>query len=202
VKPETVNIGINSVDIFKDTINDSTDSLEIERFKAKIRELWSRMLDEVYDKYYDIEDEDTLSKEEFIQQNDIKFANEPEPESELDSIMEMLDGLMDSDEDIDSLQSDGKAPTYKGSQLKSNNEKGKTEATTYEFKNKNTKTPSDSRSGVKGGSYEGTPSGKISKKKDDQVITKYSPLLEEIKDELRALADRQRIGRRKMRFRL
>jgi hypothetical protein len=202
VKPETVNIGINSVDIFKDTINDSTDSLEIERFKAKIRELWSRMLDEVYDKYYDIEDEDTLSKEEFIQQNDIKFANEPEPESELDSIMEMLDGLMDSDEDIDSLQSDGKATTYKGSQLKSNNEKGKTEATTYEFKNKNTKTPSDSRSGVKGGSYEGTPSGKISKKKDDQVITKYSPLIEEIKDELRALADRQRIGRRKMRFRL
>ena len=190
------------MDIFKDTINDSTDSLEIERFKAKIRELWSRMLDEVYDKYYDIEDEDTLSKEEFIQQNDIKFANEPEPESELDSIMEMLDGLMDSDEDIDSLQSDGKAPTYKGSQLKSNNEKGKTEATTYEFKNKNTKTPSDSRSGVKGGSYEGTPSGTISKKKDDKVIRKYSPLLEQIRDELRSLADRRRIGRRKMRFRL
>jgi hypothetical protein len=48
----------------------------------------------------------------------------------------------------------------------------------------------------------GTPSGGISKKKDDTVITKYSPLLEEIKDELRALSDRQRIGRRKMRFRL
>ena len=190
------------MDIFNDTINDSTDSLEIERFKAKIRELWARMLDEVYDKYYDINDEDTLSKEEFVQQNDIKFADEPEPESELDSIMEMLDGLMDSDEDIESLQSDSKAPTYKGSQLKSNNEKGKTEATNYEFKSKTTKTPSDSRSGVKGGSYEGTPSGKISKKKDDPVITKYSPLLEEIKDELRALADRQRIGRRKMRFRL
>jgi len=146
--------------------------------------------------------EDTLSKEEFVEQNDIKFADEPEPETELDSIMEMLDGLMDSDEELEAVQSDSKAPTYKGSQLKSNNEKGKTEATTYEFKSKSTKTPSDSRSGVKGGSYMGTPTGKISKKKDDPVITKYSPLIEEIKDELKALSDRQRIGRRKMRFRL
>jgi hypothetical protein len=189
------------VDIFNDTINDSTDSLEIERFKAKIRELWARMLDEVYDKYYDINVEDTLSKEEFVQQNDIKFADEPEPESELDSIMEMLDGLMDSDEDIESLQSDSKAPTYKGSQLKSNNEKGKTEATTYEFKSNPTKTPSDSLSGVKGGSYEGTPSGKISKKKDARVIRSFSPIAESFKEELIALRDRQAIGKRRQLFR-
>ena len=43
---------------------------------------------------------------------------------------------------------------------------------------------------------------KISKKKEDSVSTKYSPLVEEIKDELRALAERQKIGRRKLRFRL
>ena len=191
------------MDIFNNTINDSADSLEIERFKAKIRELWAKMLDEVYDRYYDIEDEDTLSKEEFIQENDIKFANEPEPLTELDNIMNTLDSLLEEEkEDLEDVQSEGKAPTYKGSKLKSNNEKGKTEATVYEFKSKTTKTPSDSRSGVKGGSYEGTPSGKVSKKKDDPVITKYSPLIEEIKDELKSLIDRQRIGRRKMRFRL
>jgi len=191
------------VDIFNNTINDSADSLEIERFKAKIRELWAKMLDEVYDRYYDIDDEDTLSKEEFIQENDIKFANEPEPLTELDNIMNTLDSLLEEEkEDLEDVQSEGKAPTYKGSKLKSNNEKGKTEATVYEFKSKTTKTPSDSRSGVKGGSYEGTPSGKVSKKKDDPVITKYSPLIEEIKDELKSLIDRQRIGRRKMRFRL
>jgi len=191
------------VDIFNNTINDSADSLEIERFKAKIRELWAKMLDEVYDRYYDIEDEDTLSKEEFIQENDIKFANEPEPLTELDNIMNTLDSLLEEEkEDLEDVQSEGKAPTYKGSKLKSNNEKGKTEATVYEVKSKTTKTPSDSRSGIKGGSYEGTPSSKISKKKDDPVITKYSPLIEEIKDELKSLIDRQRIGRRKMRFRL
>ena len=191
------------MDIFKNTAeSDSTSYLEIDRFKAKIIDIWSRMLKETYAQYYDEDSEDSPSMEEFMEVNALKFSDEPEPVSELDSIMEMLDSLMDSSEELEEVVSEGKAPTYNGSKLKSNNEKGKTEATTYEFKSKNTKTPSDSRSGGKGGSYEGTPSGGISKKKDDTVITKYSPLLEEIKDELRALSDRQRIGRRKMRFRL
>jgi len=191
------------VDIFKNTIeSDSTSLLEIDRFKAKIIEIWSRMLKETYAQYYDEDSEDSPSMEEYMEQNALKFSDEPEPESELDSIMEMLDTLMDSGEELEEVGSEGKAPTYNGNGLKSHNEKGKTEATVYEFESKTTKTPSDSRSGIKGGSYEGTPSGKISKKKDDTVIRKYTPLIEEIKDELRSLADRQRIGRRKMRFRL
>ena len=196
-------IGINLVDIFKNTTeSDPTSLLEIDRFKAKIIDIWSRMLKETYAQYYDEDSEDSPSMEEFMEVNALKFSDEPEPVSELDSIMEMLDTIMDSDEELEEVKSEGKAPTYKGSELKSNNEKGKTEATTYEFESKTTKTPSDSRSGVKGGSYEGTPSGGISKKKADTVIRKYTPLIEEIKDELRSLADRQRIGRRKMRFRL
>ena len=191
------------MDIFKNTAeSDSTSLLEIDRFKAKIIDIWSRMLKETYAQYYDEDSEDSPSMEEFMEVNALKFSDEPEPVSELDSIMEMLDSLMDSSEELEEVVSEGKAPTYNGSKLKSNNEKGKTEATTYEFKSKNTKTPSDSRSGVKSGSYEGTPSGQISKKKDDKVITKYSPLLKQVRDELRSLSDRQRIGRRKMRFRL
>jgi len=191
------------VDIFKNTTeSDSTSLLEIDRFKAKIIDIWSRMLKETYAQYYDEDSEDSPSMEEFMEVNALKFSDEPEPESELDSIMEMLDTLMDSGEELEEIESEGKAPTYNGSGLKTHNEKGKKEATVYEFESKTTKTPSDSRSGVKGGSYEGTPSGKISKKKDDPVITKYSPLLEQVRDELRSLADRQRIGRRKMRFRL
>ena len=191
------------MDIFKNTTeSDSTSLLEIDRFKAKIIDIWSRMLKETYAQYYDEDSEDSPSMEEFMEVNALKFSDEPEPETELDSIMEMLDTLMDSSEELEAVESDGKAPTYKGNGLKSNNEKGKTEATVYEFESKTTKTPNDSRSGVKGGSYEGTPSGKISKKKDDPVITKYSPLLEQIRDELRSLTDRRRIGRRKMRFRL
>ena len=190
------------MDIFKNTTeSDSTSLLEIDRFKAKIIEIWSMMLKETYAQYYDEDSVGRPSIEEFMEQNALKFANEPEPVSELDSLMDMLEGLLDPQEELEDVKSEGKAPTYKGSELKSNNEKGKIEATVYEVNHKSTKTPSDSRSGVKGGSYEGTPSGKISKKKDDPVITKYSPLLEQIGDELKSLADRQRIGRRKMRFR-
>jgi len=181
------------VDIFKNTIeSDSTSLLEIDRFKAKIIEIWSMMLKETYAQYYDEDSVGSPSIEEFMEQNALKFANEPEPVSELDSIMEMLDSLMDSGEELEEVKSDGKAPTYNGSKLKSHNEKGKTEATVYEFESKTTKTPSDSRSGVKGGSYEGTPSGKISKKKDDPVIRKYTPLIEEFRDELKRIADRHR----------
>ena len=185
-----------------DIFNDTSTTLELERFKAKIREIWSRMLDESYDQIHDEEDEDCPSREEFMLMNALKFADEPQEETEIDSLMNMLDGLMDKDEELESVQSEGKAPKYGTSNLKSNNEQGKKETTTYEYNHKSTKTPSESRSGVKGGSYVGTPTGQISKRKDAKVITKYSPLVKEIKDELIALAERQKIGRRKLRFRL
>jgi len=191
------------MDIFSSTVDtDSADLLEIDRFKAKIIDIWSRMLKECYSHYYDVEDEDSPSIDEFMEQNALKFANDPEPESELDTLMDMLDGLMDSDEELEGVKSEGKAPTYGGKQLTSHNESSKTEKTDYEYNHKSTKTPKESSSGVKGGSYDGATSSQISKRKDAQVITKYSPLVKEIKDELIALVDRQRIGRRKMRFRL
>ena len=181
------------MDIFKDSCEEHTGtSLELERFKAKIREIWSRMLVETYKLSYDPEDEESMSEEEYIEHNALRFADEPEPENELDSLMEMLDGLLDPQEELDSVQSEGKAPTYNGNGLKSHNEKGKIEATVYEFESKTTKPPSDSRSRVKGGAYEGTPSGKISKKKDDPVIRKYTPLIKEFRDELKRIADAHR----------
>ena len=191
------------MDIFEDSCDhNSTNNLEIERFKAKIREIWTRMLNESYDTSYREDDEDAPSKEEYMSHNALKFADEPEAETELDSLMDMLDGLMDEDEELESVQSESKAPIYGSSSLKSNNEQGKKEATVYEFKHTSTKTPSEFSSGVKGGSYEGTPSGKISKKKSDTVVTKYAPLIKEVQEQIRSLTDRQKIGRRKLRFRL
>ena len=191
------------MDIFKYTCeNISTNNLEIERFKAKIIEIWARMLEETYEKYHKEDDEDAPTKEEYMAHNELKFSDEPDDITELDSLMEMLDSFMESDEELEDVKSEGKAPTYGTSNLKSNNEQGKKESTSYEYQHTSSKTPSDSRSGSKGGSYMGTPSGKISKKKDDPVITKYSPLIEQLKDELKSLSERQNIGRRKMRFRL
>jgi len=191
------------MDIFSDTTtSNSIDLLEIDRFKAKILDIWGRMLQEHYANHYDEDDEDSLSIEQFLNANALKFANDPEEKTELDSLMDMLDGLMNEDEELESVQSDGKAPTYGGKQLSSHNELSKTEKTNYEYSHKSTKTPSESSSRIQGGSYEGTPSSRISKKKTDTVVTKYAPLIKEIQEEIRSLTDRQRIGRRKMRFRL
>ena len=170
------------MDIFSDTTtSNSIDLLEIDRFKAKILDIWGRMLQEHYANHYD---------------------EDPEEKTELDLLMDMLDGLMDEDEELESVQSDGKAPTYGGKQLSSHNESSKTEKTNYKYSHKSTKTPSESSSRIQSGLYEGTPSSRISKKKTDTVVTKYAPLIKEIQEEIRSLTDRQRIGRRKMRFRL
>ena len=73
------------MDIFKDSCEEHTGtSLELERFKAKIREIWSRMLVETYKLDYDSEDEDSMSEEEYIEHNALKFADEPEEETELE----------------------------------------------------------------------------------------------------------------------
>ena len=186
------------MDIFKDTCeHDSVENLELERFKAKIKEIWSRLLDECYAKY----PTEGMDLEHFKEHNALKFGDEPEPLDEIDNLMDMLDDLMNPKEELDSVTSEGKAPKYGGSNLKSNNEKGKVEATVYEVNHSSSKTPSDSRSGGKGGSYEGTPSGGISKKKDDRVIRSFSPMAESLKEELIALKERQAIGKRRQLFR-
>jgi len=191
------------LDILQDTTeHDSTHSLELDRFKDKIREIWSRMLKETYDKYYDIEDEDSVSEEHFMECNALKFADEPEPVDEIDELMQMLDSLMEEDDEQEDIKSESKAPNYTGEQLKEHNEKGKVETTTYEVKHKATGKVKEESKTVKGGTYDTPSDGPIKVRKDAQVIRKYAPLLEEVKEKLRSLEDRQRIGRRKQFFRL
>ena len=45
----------------------------MDRFKAKILEIWSRMLTECYSHYYDEDDEDSPSMAEFVESNALKF---------------------------------------------------------------------------------------------------------------------------------
>ncbi len=168
-----------------DILSDSTmagGGLEIDRFKTKLREIWSRIL-------------------EYIEANSLRFADEPQEESEIDNLMAMLDDLMNPREELESVQSEGKAPTYKGSSLKSNNEKGKLESTTYEVKHTSTKTPNDSQSSAKSNIYE-YHTGKIAPRTDAKVIRSFAPMAEKMKDELIALKLRQNIGRRRELFRL
>ena len=97
------------MDIFNDSCEEhiGTD-LELERFKAKIREIWTRMLEETYAR----NPVDGVSKEQYMEHNAIRFADEPEMEDELDNLMAMLDELLDPKEELDGVHSVGKAPTY------------------------------------------------------------------------------------------
>ena len=186
------------MDIFEDTCDhDSIETLELDRFKAKVKEVWQRMLQEAYAN----NPPEDMDEAHYMEHNALKFADEPEEENEADNLMAMLEDLLDPKEELEDVASEGKAPSYGSSSLKSNNEKGKVEATTYEFKHTSSKTPSDSRSGSKGGSYEGTPSGKIPKGTDAKVIRSFSPMAESLKEELKELIDRQRIGKRRQLFR-
>ena len=181
-----------------DILSDSTTvggGLEIDRFKTKLREIWSRILEETYT------DTEEMSREEYMEANALRFSDEPQEESEIDNLMEMLEDLMNPREELDSVKSEGKAPTYNGRQLSANNEKGKVEATTYEVKHTSTKTPSDSQSSAKSSTYE-SHTGKIAPRKDARVIRSFAPMAEKMKDELVALKTRQNIGRRRELFRL
>jgi hypothetical protein len=181
------------LDIFEDT---ATGSLELDRFKNKLREIWQRMLEETYSKYGE-----EMSKEEYLEANALSFADEPETESEMDNLMEMLEGMM-MPEDKEGIKSDSKAPTYKGSSLKSNNEKGKLEATSYQVKHTMTSTPKDSKSSAKSSTYDEPTGGKIAPRKDAKVIRSFAPMAEKMKEELVSLRQRQNIGRRRELFRL
>ena len=186
------------MDIFEDSCDhDSIETLELDRFKAKVKEVWQRMLQEAYAN----NPPEDMDEAHYMAHNALKFADEPEEANETDNLLAMLEDLLDPKEELEDVSSGGKAPSYGSSSLKSNNESGKTEATNYEYKHSNTKTPSDSRSGGKGGTYEGTPSGSISKRKDARVIRSFSPIAQSFKEELIALKERQAIGKRRQLFR-
>lgn len=189
------------MDILQDTTESNvTSSLELDRFKEKLRGIWSQMLKETYNKYHS---DDEVSEQDYMVENALKFADEPEEVSEIDMLMDMLDSMAIDTDEQEEIKTESKAPTYKGGELKSNKEASKVDETTYKdnLDGKTGRVKEESKT-VRGGSYDGVGSGVLKDKKDAPVTTKYSPLIEELKEELRSLKDRQRIGRRKMRFRL
>ena len=186
------------MDIFEDSCDhDDIETLELERFKTKVKEIWTRMLELSYDN----NPPEDMDKEHYMEHNALRFADEPEVESEEDNLMAMLKDLINPREELEDVKLESKAPKYGNSTLKSNNETGKKEATNYEYNHTSSKTPSDSRSGNKGGSYSGTPSGSLSKAKEDTVIRSFTPVAESLKEELISLIERQRIGKRRQLFR-
>jgi len=200
--------GSPHLDIFEDSTRPSIStggSLELDRIKDKIRSIWNSIIVAQYNEEYKnqkTEDEDYVAMEDYVEDNRLYFPGEEQPESEVDSILSMLDTMFDDKEELEPISKEGNAPTYQGSQLKSNNEKGKIDATTYEVKHTSTSTPSDSRSTTKAGTYNKPSSGKIALRTDSVVKRSYEPMIKKIVEELLSLEERQSIGRRKQLFRL
>jgi hypothetical protein len=187
-----------------DILDDSCSGLEIDRIKDKIRDIWTAVITAEYNEQYSNQKEDSddyVSMDDYIKEHQLYFPGDDKPENEVDGIVEMLENMFDDKEELDPVSKEGKAPSYSGSQLKANNEKGKVEATSYEVKHTMTSTPKDSQSSAKSNTYE-HHTGKIAPRKDSQVKRSYSPMVQKIVEELLELDNRQGIGRRKMLFRL
>jgi len=196
-----MNCGEQHMDLFEDT----SSGLELDRIKDKIRAIWQQIVLAQYSTEYKDQkddDEDYVSKDDFLEQNALFFPGEDRPENEVDNLVEMLENMFNDKEELDPVSKEGKAPSYKGSELKANNEKGDVEVTTYEVNHKATSTPSDSKSPVKSTTYDKPSGGSVSTRKDSGVQRSYAPMLEKLVEQLLDLDERRDVGRRKQLFRL
>ena len=146
------------MDIFEDTTHERpvSNSLEIDRIKAKVLSVWNQLMAATYDIEYknkDQEDEDYMSLEEYMEDNKLTFAGEEEPETEIDSLLEMFENMLDPQEELEPIDSDAKAPTYGSTNLSSNKESLKVPEGSYQAEHVSTKTPKDAKDKSKSSSY-------------------------------------------------
>jgi hypothetical protein len=173
-------------------------SLELDRIKEKLKGIWNLAL-QSHCSSLDITDEE---KSQYLEDNQLHFAGDTEEQpNEMDSILEMLENLMNPADDLDPVDGGGTAPSYSGSSLKSNTESSKAPKGSYTSSHASTATPSDSQSKPRAGSYDRPQSNKISTRRDATVITMVTPLFDKFKDDLLDLKSRQAIGNRRRLFR-
>jgi hypothetical protein len=192
-------------DLMEDTTEEPAlnSSLELDRIKDKIRAIWNRVIVAEYNEKYENQKEDSedyVSLDDYIKDKQLYFPDDPRPDSEVNGILELLDGMFNDKEDLDPISKEGTAPTYSGKQLGSNNDKGHIESTRYEVKHLATKTPNDSQSIARSSGYS-VQTGAIAPRKDSKVKETYRPMIEAIIEEMLSLEERQAIGRRRHLFR-
>ena len=202
-------------DIFEDTTEApcTSSSLELDRIKDKIRAIWNQILTaqfkeehgEVSDDdcgCHDCEDcSDKPNLESYLEDNKLYFPDDDKPESEIDNLIQTLDNLFDTHEDLDPVDSSGEAPSYSGSSLKSVSEGGQVDSGSYDYKHSSTRTPEDTAVVISTTSYSHPEGGRLKRKNSDDVRTSYEPMIRTIIEDLKDLDDRQGIGRRRQLYR-
>jgi hypothetical protein len=180
------------MDIFKDSTHERpvSNALEIDRIKSKVISVWNQLMAATYEVEYKNQkndDEDFVSLESFMEANQLKFAGEEEEESEIDSLLEMFDEMLDPKEELESIQSDTKAPTYKSTRLPSHKESSKVVGGTYDGNHASTATPKDSKEKLKATKYE---QPQQSKKLTSKTHEKSTATLKDLNDILKIERER------------
>ena len=143
-----------------DLLEDTSDSIELDAFKEKIKKLYA----EILERTYKIENPGASPEEieAYVEENGIQFPDDGDnEEQEIDDLMGMLDEMIESEEDLESIQNDSKAPKYETSKLSANKDSSKVEETNYNPKHSATKTPNDLRSRMKVSTHYEPPKGKL-----------------------------------------
>ena len=153
------------MDIFEDSTHEGSvsNSLEVDRIKAKVLAVWNQLMAATYQIEYknqSEDDEDFVSLESFMEDNKLTFAGEEEDKSEIDSLLEMFDDMLDPKEELEPIESDAKAPTYGSTTLPSHSESLKVPKGTYDGNHASTTTPKDSKEELKATRYEEPEEGK------------------------------------------
>jgi len=191
------------VDIFSNTTDERpvSNSLEIDRIKAKVLAVWNQLMAATYDIEYknkNEDDDDYMSLEEYMEDNKLKFAGEKEPETEIDSLLEMFENMLDPGEELDSIKNDAKAPTYGSTNLPSHKESLKVPKGTYVADHVSTSTPKDSKDKLQATTYKEPEKGKklISKthKSSNASVQSLHDILKVEREELlRLVAKRNKL---------
>jgi hypothetical protein len=183
---------------------DSSNNLELEAFKKKIKKLY----DEILERTYKIENPGASPEEvaAYVEENGLEFPDDSidEETNEIDNLMEMLDGLTEDDilESAQDLSTENKPKEYKGTEPSSKSHEAGLKVETTEYKDRmgglfSVKTDERKRTATKAPQI---PTGK-SIKRDTSTAHQiaFAPLVEQFKDELRSLSERQAAGVRHFR---
>ena len=184
---------------------DSSNRLELDAFKQKIKKLY----DEILERTYKIENPGASPEEvqAYVEENGLQFPDEDTTEedtNEVDNLMDMLDGMSDSDdiESITDLSTEDKPTEHKGKELSSKSHERGEKIETRDLKHKmgglfSVKTDERKRTNTKAPKI---PTGAILERDTSTSHkTEFAPLVEKFKIELRSLSERQAAGVRHFR---
>jgi|TARA_R100000742_G_C4275160_1_gene95471 hypothetical protein len=186
--------------------DDSSSRLELDAFKKKIKKLY----DEILERTYKIENPGASPEEiaAYVEENGLEFPdddNVDEETSEIDNLMDMLDSMTEDQDTLEpakELSTESKPKEHKGVEPSSKSHEAGTKVETTEFKDRmgglfSVKKDERKRTATKAPQI---PTGKSIKRdtSTSQQIN-FAPLVEQFKDELRSLSERQAAGVRHFR---